>query len=274
MKGQRSVRKEKSFWSTIPGVLTGIAVIITSIGGLIAILLQLNISFWSTIPGVLTGIAAIITSIGGLIAILLQLNIISSDTGQSKEGKPPVSESTGQSKEGKPPVSKSTGQSREGKSTGQSSAVPREISELIQEQLLKNVQKQNKLPQTIPEWLDISEIIKHYEVILNEKFGDIDDPDKRTVLIKVSLYGIAAYEYRQILMEKGESNKLYKYKMFKAEHAFRAYGDYTNELGQKCRRYRYTRPNLSDLFGSEDYETLMTDGKMCKIEGRWEESSG
>ena len=33
-------------------------------------------SFWSTIPGVLKGIAAVITAIGGLIAILYQFDIL------------------------------------------------------------------------------------------------------------------------------------------------------------------------------------------------------
>ena len=33
-------------------------------------------SFWSTIPGVLKGIAAVITAIGGLIAILYQFNVL------------------------------------------------------------------------------------------------------------------------------------------------------------------------------------------------------
>lgn len=145
-----------------------------------------------------------------------------------------------------------------------------EIKELIHETLHQNVEK-NKLPQTVPEWLDLSEIIKHYEVILNEQFGHIDDPDKRNAIIKATVYRIAIYEYRQIIMEKGESNKLYKYKLFKAEHTFRASGDYTNELGQKCRRYHHTGPNLPEL---GDYKTKLTTGKMCKIEGRWEESSG
>ena len=33
-------------------------------------------SFWSTIPGVLKGIAAVITAIGGLIAIFYQFDIL------------------------------------------------------------------------------------------------------------------------------------------------------------------------------------------------------
>ena len=35
-------------------------------------------SFWSTIPGILTGIAAVVTAIGGLLAILFQAGIIGS----------------------------------------------------------------------------------------------------------------------------------------------------------------------------------------------------
>lgn len=41
------MNNNKSFWSTVPGILTGIAMIISSIGGLLVALYQVNILPWS-----------------------------------------------------------------------------------------------------------------------------------------------------------------------------------------------------------------------------------
>jgi hypothetical protein len=47
-------------------------------------------SFWATLPGMLTGCAAVITAIGGLIAVLVTAGIIKS--GPSATSAPPVTE--------------------------------------------------------------------------------------------------------------------------------------------------------------------------------------
>ena len=43
MNDKRNQKSKNSFWTTIPGILTGFAAIITAIGGLIAVLYQVDI---------------------------------------------------------------------------------------------------------------------------------------------------------------------------------------------------------------------------------------
>jgi len=60
-------------------------------------------SFWSTVPGILTGLAAVITAVGGLLLALSQAGLLGGTTGGSGSGPGPVADGSSSRGGGKQP---------------------------------------------------------------------------------------------------------------------------------------------------------------------------
>lgn len=110
-------------------------------------------SFWSTVPGILTGIAAIITAIGGLLVVLSQTSVLGSKEDE-KAVKREMSFEATESLNGQPP--KETDTAPQGTTTeisGDAGITNDSISEAVRINLLSSENGGQVLAATSDQWL-------------------------------------------------------------------------------------------------------------------------